>query len=146
MTRAFSRAHAAIGCLTLALALLVSHVAAAGELAVLPKPSITADAAAAGAKAVVTTDASVHIFTLPLITLTVLAVNTAVSWWMACALATQALTSSKAGQVGAAPALPQAGVRREGAGDRMLTLLARPALFTVTPPTITLTVTRAEII
>lgn len=39
-----------------------------------------------------TTDVFVHVLTLPVITLTDFAMNTAVSWWMARALSTDALT------------------------------------------------------
>lgn len=46
VTRAFSGAHDAVGRLALALALLVRHITAAGELAVFPEPSITTDTAA----------------------------------------------------------------------------------------------------
>lgn len=48
----FSGAHGAVGRLALALALLVRHITAAGELAVFPEPSITTDTAATRAEAV----------------------------------------------------------------------------------------------
>lgn len=47
----FSGAYNAIGRLALALALLVRHITAAGELAVLSEPSITTDTAATRAEA-----------------------------------------------------------------------------------------------
>lgn len=101
-----------MGCLTQVLALFVSHVAAPGELAVLSKPSITTNTAATGAKAMATTDVFVHVLTLPIITLTVFAMNTAVSWGMACALSTCALTSAMTGQVRGPSAFSQTGFHR----------------------------------
>lgn len=45
------------------------------------------------------------------------------------------------GQVGGPSAFPLTGFHRERTGEGMFTLLAFPALFAVTPPTMTLSVT-----
>lgn len=97
MAGPFSGAQDSIGGLTQALALLVAHVAGAGELAVLAKPSIITDTAATRTEALASTDLPIYVLTLAVITLTVLSMNTAVSWRLAGTLATQALSSSKAG-------------------------------------------------
>lgn len=141
MTRAFSRAHDAVGRLAQALALLVRHVTAAGELAVLPKPSITADTAATRAEAVASTDLSVQILALPVVTLTVLAVHTFISRWVTCALTTQTLPSAKAGQAGGSPTPLLTGFHRQRTGEGMIAFPSSPAFLAVAPATVTLAVT-----
>lgn len=87
------------------------------------------------------TDLSAQVLTLPVVTLTVFTMNSTVPWRVARTLTTQALTSSKAGQIGGSSTFPQAVLHRQGAGERVLTLLARPPVFTVTSATVTLSVT-----
>lgn len=53
-------------------------------------------------------------------------------------------TSSEAGQIGRSATLPRAALQRQGAGQRMLTLLSGPAFLAVTPATVTLAVTCRE--
>lgn len=87
------------------------------------------------------TDLSAQVLTLPIIALAVFTMNSTVPWRVARTLTTQALTSSKAGQIGGSSTLLQAALHRQGAGERVLTLVACPPLFTVTSATVTLSVT-----
>lgn len=107
----------------------------------LPKPSITADTAATRAEAVASTDLSVQVLTLPVVTLTVLAVYAFISGWVACALAAQTLPSAKAGQAGGSPTLLLTGFHRQRAGERMIAFLSSPTFLAVAPATVTLAVT-----
>lgn len=87
------------------------------------------------------TDLSAQVLALPVVALTVFTMNSTVPWRVARTLTTQALTSSEAGQIGGSSTFPQAVLRRHGAGERVLTLLACPPLFTVTSATVTLSMT-----
>lgn len=107
----------------------------------LPKPSITADTAATRAEAVASTDLSVQVLTLPVVTLTVFAVYAFISGWVACALAAQTLPSAKAGQAGGSPTLLLTGFHRQRAGERMIAFLSSPTFLAVAPATVTLAVT-----
>lgn len=55
-------------------------------------------------------------------------------------MATRAGTSSEAGHSGRPPTLLHTALQRQGAGQRMLALLPRPAVLAVAPATVTLAV------
>lgn len=97
VTGTFPVAHDSVGSLAQLLALSVRHVAGSGELAQLAEPAIAADAPSTRAEAVVSTDLPIDVLALAVVTLTVLPMNTAVSWWVAGTLPTLALPSSKTG-------------------------------------------------
>lgn len=141
MAGTFPAAHDSVGGLAELLALGVAHVAGSGEVAELPKPAHLTDAASTRTVAVTSTNLSIDVFTLTVVTLAVFAVNSTVPRWVAGTLSTLALTSSEAGQIGRSSALLQAAVQRQGAGQRMLTLLPRPSFLAIAASTVTLTVT-----
>lgn len=141
VTGTFSAAHDSVGGLAELLALGVAHVTRPGELAQLPEPAVLADAASARTVAVTSTDLSTEVLALTVVTLAVFAVNPAVPRWVASTLSTQTLTSSEAGQIGRSATLLHTALQRQGAGQRMLALLAGPPLLAVTPATITLALT-----
>lgn len=146
MTGTFSVTHNSISSLTVLPALGVAHITGPGKLAHLPEPAVLADAASTGTVTMSSADFPANVLTLAVVTLAVLAVDAAVPRWVTGTLPTQALTSSEAGQIGRSATLPRAALQREGAGQRMLALLPGPALLAVTSATVTLAVTRAEVI
>lgn len=92
---------------------------------------------------VTSTDLPTDVLALTVVTLTVFASYTTVSRRIAGTLSTLALTSSEAGKIGRSLTLLHAALQRQRAGQRMLTLLPGPSLFTVTRAAITLAMTCA---
>lgn len=146
VARTFPTAEDAVGALTQLLALPVAHGAGPRELAQLPEPATLADAPSAGAEAVTSTDLPIDVLTLPVVTLAVLPVDAAVSRRVTGTLSTLTQASSEAGQLGRPPTPLQAALQGQRAGQGVLALVAVPALLAVAPPTVTLAVTRAEVV
>lgn len=115
-------------------------------LAQLSEPPSLANAATTGTRAVASADHAVQVLTAAVVTLARLAVHPAVPRRVASAFATFALTPPRARQRGAPLAPPGALLGRQRAGTRVLTLLPGPARSAVTPSTVTLPVTRTEVV
>lgn len=115
-------------------------------LAEFPEPSSLAKAAAAGTRAVASTDHAIQVFTAAIVTLTRLAVDPAVARRIASAPATFTFTPPRARQRRTSLALLEALLGRQRAGTWMLTLFPIPAHFAVTPSAVTLAMTRTEVI